>query len=239
MPKSKPASGNHLDSLLTRKGKAAFSKLCEHGCDRHVLGPYFTLFAVRKPIVIDGPHGRKPLKVFVSPFDTWSGALTPKDGKRPLDPDDLRRIAARALRLCEDIDRLKTTPLVVRLVQEQAIPPGDLLAGSLILTSPPKIRPTEGTPPKKKPGRKLVPGLVPSPFNGILNLPKLAKSFGPQKTPDYTRRLSAIYRHIHERTGQWHDAWVADILNDLLLDAEHPDNAESLKQWRSRHGLAD
>jgi hypothetical protein len=129
----------------------------------------------------------------------------------PVTRGELPRIALQARKLLGDIERLRETRLVRRL----DLPDEDLLGGSPL----PKVKRIY--------------------FQGLLNLPKLAKGFGSRKRPDYTRRLTLIYQHIHECTRQWYDAKVADILNDLLPDPEHPHNAESLKQWRSEHGVTD
>jgi len=69
------------------------------------------------------------------------------------------------------------------------------------------------------------------------NIPKRLKQFGPRQRPDYTRRLTAICKHIRERSGQWHDTHVVTILNDLAPDSADPMTAVALKEWRKRHGL--
>jgi hypothetical protein len=69
------------------------------------------------------------------------------------------------------------------------------------------------------------------------NIPKRLKHFGARRRPDYTRRLTAIYKHIREHSGQWHDTHVATILNDLVPDSTAPMTAQALKEWRKRHGL--
>jgi len=61
---------------------------------------------------------------------------------------------------------------------------------------------------------------------------------GPQKMPDFNRKVEAIVRCVFEHTGTFHDKEVA-----LLLSVARPPgypnfpNPESLKTWRSERGL--
>jgi hypothetical protein len=117
---------------------------------------------------------------------------------------------------------LRRTPLVRLLAERGKIPPGDLLArdfGVVMLANTQDYK-----------------------FRTLLRLPELvgelSKEIGPRQRPDFTRRLTEIYRHIRERTGHWHDEKVADILYDLTPDPKHPPSAESLKVWRNEHGLS-
>lgn len=74
----------------------------------------------------------------------------------------------------------------------------------------------------------------------MVELPKFLKEVWPVRSPTYDSLLSAIYNYVHKQTKHWNDALVADILNDLFPHPEDPIfNEESLKIWRSRHGLTD
>ena len=63
---------------------------------------------------------------------------------------------------------------------------------------------------------------------------------GPQKMPDFNRKVEAIVRCVFEHTGKFHDKEVA-----LLLSVARPPGypnfptAESLKTWRSERGLTE
>lgn len=153
--------------------------------------------------------GSRPIEIRMSALDSWDELLF------PVIKDELPQIARRARKLLQDIERLRKSHFIRHLNVTGFLPQGDILAGSAV-----------GFGPRRY-------------FHGLLHLPEMAKPFGPKLRPDHTRRLTKLYQHIHERSGQWHDARVADILNDLLQNPGNPVTADSMKAWRSRHGLTD
>ena len=122
----------------------------------------------------------------------------------------LRTVAKRAKRLQEDVAKLRRTPLVSSLVECGKIPPGDLLFGSQF--------PNGG-------GR----------FDSLLRLPELAREYGPQAKPDYTRMRKDIHLYIRRCTRSWNDRLFAEIHNALF-----PGTAQSertVQRWRKIHCL--
>lgn len=141
-------------------------------------------------------------------------SLRPLDSRETvaggLDQRDLQRIADKAAELRDDCGRLRQTALVQQLIHDRAILEGDLLRGSL------------------------VPDIEDSRFAGLLMLPDVVRQYGARARPEYTRLMTSIFDHINERTGDFHDALVADILNDLTPERDNPHSEESLRQWRFR-----
>ena len=218
--KTRPADkASGLERYLSPTGKEAFNGLCGLGCDRDVLESLFT-FLVAKPVRIQGTKGqatkgqreRPYYEISMHPLDQLETALR---GSKKYDIRALQRTAQRAKKLMREIERQKRTPLVIWLQQKGHIKPPDLLAGSL------------------------VPGLRQSYFRGLLSLPKLAKQVGGRKKPDFERQLAMIYRHVHERTGGWHDQLIASVLDDLFPpDRDHePPSPGALLAWRHRREL--
>jgi hypothetical protein len=204
-----------LDSHLTENGKRALNEFYSLGCDPVFLHETFAamLFSTatipkRRPGVSD--HRVRPRRVSLSPLDRLEDAL---HGSGKIDIRDLQRTAQRASKLLAEILKLKKTPLVAWLKDKGYIQPYDILGGSPI------------------------PETTACRFEGLLNLPGFAKQIGARKKPDFERRLTAIYRHIRQRTKGWHDREVAEILYDLF--PSRAPNADSLLQWRHRRGLTD
>jgi hypothetical protein len=139
---------------------------------------------------------------------------TYKDALGQFTPDRLRRLEKTLLTLIEQIEILKRTPLVCELRMRGRFQQRDLLR-SLIL-------PASG------------------PFEGILSLRTVAHSvMGNPRKPkhaDSDTYRELLYRTIHKHTNHWHDALVADMLNDAL-QPKHEITEGSLRNWRKEHGL--
>lgn len=121
--------------------------------------------------------------------------------------------------LFERIEKWKRTPLVRECVVQGVIPPGDILAEPWI-----KIE-------RRR-------------FDGIRRLPKLAWKLNTQERPGFTQRLEKICHHIHNRTGQWHDEHLSQILRMLRVSLAPyhprvPTTGKSLENWRSDHGVVN
>ncbi len=147
-------------------------------------------------------------------LDSWEAALEPSDGGPPITRDELDQIAKRARKVLCDIRRIAGTPLIRHLVTRGIITSPDLLS-SLFIPS----------------------GI----FQGLIRLPTLLSKFGPRNKPDRSSALAKVCLHIKESTGRWHDERLAEIVNALTYDQnqDEPTSAQSLKQWRKRHGLID
>jgi len=204
-----------IEKRLSRDALEALNMLVEAKCDRKLILNLLTFLA-------DAPERLRLSKreewetsrpVSLSPLDDLPGALRGVSGKaEKIDIRALQRTAQRARKLLKEIEYLKRTPLVIWLRENNHLDPEDLLAGSL------------------------VPGLTASRFRGLLELPRLAKKAGARLRPDFTRRLTALYKHIHDRTGHWHDLEVSKLLYDLF---PQPVETAALERWRERHGLRD
>ena len=158
------------------------------------------------------------------PRDQWESLLPGTKTKHEV-VNTLKSVSRRTQAFLRDLHRLRRSPLVRFLNQQRPINPRDLLAlGSSPLTSAPDLRDCE--------------------FRTLLELPQafreVLEGLGIRQSPDRAALLSSIYKHIHERCGQWHDTLVADVLNDVEPGLEEPPaTADSLKMWRKRHCLAD
>ena len=204
----------YLKRVLTSNGShhgwTAFEELCSEGCDPDVLSWCFFWLYDEPVRVKDSP----PHDVLASRFEMQPNRLDSDDARGDFSLAELDKIAALAKGLQEQLLKIRQIPFVRELIARRALPPGDLLyLPSLYLRNP------------------LNPQL-----NGLISLGDLARKVGTQKRPNYTKRLKEIYDHIHERTGQWHDRLVADILNDLKPD--HAQSEDGLKTWRHRNGCA-
>jgi hypothetical protein len=219
-------NGPALESRLTKVGRDAFEELCQKGCDRRILSNLFLLLSAPSCVRLKTGQTielRAEARSILGPdYGAKTGhtiELSAGDSSErllcPVAEDELPRIARRAEKLLCDIERLRRTRLIRRLVADGRLPDDDLLGGSPLLE------------------------IKRAYFHGLLHLAELAGGFGARQRPDYTRRLKAIFKHIRECTGRWHDGRVADILDDLLPNPQKPYNAESLKVWRNEHGLSD
>jgi hypothetical protein len=210
---------SYLDNLLKKaaadggQGWAAFEKLCEE-CDRRILGSLFIWLAAPQKIALNSrakapqrDRRRKLKTIHFPPIESLEELLY------PVSRQELITIVGRARALQRDVERLRRTRLVRSLVLEGTLPDHDLLGG-------PFIREFRSEA-----------------FRGILELPRYVKQYGQRSRPDYTRHLTAVYRHIFLCSGTWHDKEVADILNDLRPHRYQPQTPESLKRWRNAHGL--
>jgi hypothetical protein len=135
----------------------------------------------------------------------------------------LKQIAKKAKELKEYIEQLKRTEIIKYLAAHGVLADNDLLMPSPLAD---------------------VLDIPDNRFDGLLKLPECAKKLHPRNRPDYARLLTKIYLHIREHTYKghtykWHDKEVADILNDLLPDAQPDYDEFNLKEWRQRHGLKD
>ncbi len=210
MPKE--PSGTYFEKLLdqggTRAGRNAFDFLCQRSCDRETLGGLFVLLTHKEILRLKAD----PKRGHERDVEIRLNRLDVEDPLGGMSLRKLRQIASRAERLAAEIIRLRKTLLVRHLKAQGALAPNDLLSGSPLSTG------------------------ASTAFQGVLSLPDLAKRFGAQSgRPEHTRRLTKIYRHIRQCTGQWHDAKVAHILN--ALDPYVPQTEQALKEWRKRHNL--
>jgi hypothetical protein len=68
----------------------------------------------------------------------------------------------------------------------------------------------------------------------------MAETIGPKRSPERTRILMLLFAYLKDRTGRYHEAHVASILNGLgflLSQAENgalQNDEASLRKWRSR-----
>jgi hypothetical protein len=72
---------------------------------------------------------------------------------------------------------------------------------------------------------------------------RVLRRIGPKAHPDVSRKIERTIRYVHERTGQYHDAEVAEVLSAAMgmpVPPGYPEfpDALSLKAWRRKHGLA-
>jgi hypothetical protein len=204
-----------IEKRLSRDARKALNTLVEANCDQKLILNLLTFLAdAPQRLRLSKPEGWETSRpVSLSPLDDLPGALRGVSGKaEKIDIRALQRTARRARKLLKEIEYLKRTPLVIWLRENNYLDPEDLLAGSL------------------------VPGLTASRFRGLLELPRLAKRAGARPRPDFTRRLNALYKHIHERTGQWHDLELSRLLYDLF---PQPLTPLALEKWRGRHGLCN
>jgi hypothetical protein len=195
------------------QGWAAFEKLFKE-CDRRILGSLLVwLIAPQKitfksgakaPTEEDQHAKRNKLKSFYFPAVESSKELL-----YPITPSELNSIVRRTQAFERDVERLRRTRFVRFLVLDGTLADDPLLGGPLL------------------------PKLQSDSFRGILALPELARRLGQRRRPDYTRYLTAVYRHIFDCTGTWHDKEVADLLNDLRPHPQKPYTQEGLKRWRS------
>jgi hypothetical protein len=193
-----------------RAGKSALDFLCHRGCDRAILESLLVFLTHPTPLRLEaGLERKQPIEIHLRPLD----ALKTTDALGT-DMRRLRQIASRASKLGSEIIRLRKTPLVRHLDAEGKFFQGDLLSTSPVLNH--------------------LGGLSqPTGLQGLIDLPRLAKKLGSERSPERTRLLKKIYAHIRERTGHWYDGRVADVLNAFDLPYLEP----SLKEWRKRHGL--
>lgn len=208
MAHSNSSSGLYLKRVLTRNGSKqgwiSFEQLCNEGCDPILLTWCF-IWLYDEPVRVEGADDKTGrLEMRPTPLDRL-------DARGDYTLEALDRIANISRELQRELPRLMKVPFIRELVARRILPLDDLLSGP------------SGFLPNRQAAR----------LNGLTSLGYLARQFGPQKKPHYTKRLKEIYVHIHERTGTWHDRLVADILNDLRPDEGVTE--ESLKTWRHRN----
>jgi hypothetical protein len=200
------------------QGHSSFKKLCKEGCDRRILNSRLvwlippqkiTLESKAKaPTYEDQRAKRDKLITFYFP---------PRESLEEIShPITWRMLNSIVNRFHDDLVLLRRTRLVRTLVLDGTLADDPLLGGPLPIPLLSKFRPEA--------------------LQGIVALPELARELGQRRRPEYRRYLKAVYRHIFECTGKWHDREVADILNDLRRP--HPKQLytqENLKRWRSLH----
>lgn len=199
--------------LRTAKGRNALDQLCDKGCDRVALREKLIWFAQYKTLTIRSHFWNANEVDQEVPVKVNLRSLDTRGTAHPgFTLKQLGKVAKRATRLQEDVAELRRTPLVSFLVECGKIPRGDLLFGSHVLDGG---------------GR----------FEGLLNLPELARQCGPQARPDYTRMRKDIHFYIRRCTRHWNDRLFAEIHNDLFPKSAESD--KTVQRWRKVHGLTD
>jgi hypothetical protein len=126
--------------------------------------------------------------------------------KQRFSKNRLRRIAALARKLQEEVKDLLLTGLIFETRIEGRIPKSDVLRSQLPHAS----------------------------LNTLVELPELAKAYGTGGYPHSVTdgQLWLLCKYIKETTMGWNDSLVVDLLEPLGM--KHCASVDTLKNWRSR-----
>lgn len=125
-----------------------------------------------------------------------------------VDLRELKQIARRAKKLEQDVRGLASTYLVQHLIAEGKIKREDLLASGLNLEHR---------------------------FTGLVELPRLAREFGPKQKPDYNGHLVEICTYVESCTQKPNYPKIVDVITAIVpQDADNPITPDSLRKLMQR-----
>jgi hypothetical protein len=130
-----------------------------------------------------------------------------KGPKETLKPQDLQRMARRVEELIKFVNELNRTPLAAHLRHSGVLPTDSIV----------------GLPS----GARRLSLLAP-----ILELPELAGMYNSLDAPMMDRLLADLCSYVKRTTGKPHDKELVAVLEPFGI--AHTENAEQLKEWRSR-----
>lgn len=209
-------------SEIAKDAIEAFEELCRKGCCWKELGNLVCLLSMEKmTIEIPSKLKESPERLSDGTLEIDPHALDSTTARGEFDTRMLEAIAKKAKGLLEDIRKLKQTELVKDLNARRIIQPSDLLSIHPIYDSLDEPHNRE--------------------FYGLLHLSELAEQVGSQKKPHYTNQRERLHLYVREKTGEWCDSQIANILRGLSPDGDPKGkyNEDNLKAWRSRHNLTD
>ncbi|HWT02565.1 MAG TPA: hypothetical protein VN256_20100 [Pyrinomonadaceae bacterium] len=205
---------------LKHTGKDSFISLCEKGCDAEELGNYFKLLTSRSEIVITRRYIGKRKRFATS----REHAERMSEPQRTIDfrsmdsieaalgefqKRDLERLQKKLKKIAVDIQKLNNTNLVRRIDKH-----------------------------KYHPEVSNLPPLLNYYADKFIKLMlRETEGIGAKQKPDHTRFMKGLYKYVRDNTKEWHDALIADVLNEIGPDSK--DTEQSLKEWRNRHGIIE